>query len=132
MTIELVIGNAVPKKMPTNVWKLDITYMHGDADLYTDNTIMKEDEAEATKMVEALMLMQRCEQHTPKRFETQFKKHAALIGLSPEQVTKYLDDFAVGDRTTDGSTYAAISSIKVTYFNKEGVEFQVKAVKVPK
>ena len=129
MKIELVLGDAITKPAKRDVWVLNIKYMHGDADAYTHAAHSYKSEAELLPDLEVLNAM-RSDMYCDAAHRSRSKGIAYLATQLPhrtaEDIDSVCDGFHEGDCTNDHQTPALIDDLKVSYFNKDGVEFAVK------
>jgi len=118
-----------PVTNPTNVFKLVVSNMHGDADLYTttDNYFDKSQEARLIEVIEFLNWCRR-----PSRDEISDKWNELLNKFDEEdgdEAEGLLYDMIELDSTADNQFVCCPEFKKLTYFNENGVECKVNVIK---
>lgn len=129
MNITFNIGSVINKEQPREVFTLKVKYMHGDADIYTDevftfekngNGTQQERLAQAVAVLRTMMSDIYCDLSWS-------KQEAYLIDKLPDvkNVSRWHESFRQGDRTCDSSRDAAIDGFKIHYFDVAGQECSV-------
>lgn len=114
---------------PTNVFKLVVSNMHGDADLYTttDNYFDKSQEA---RLIEVIKFLNWCSR--PRRDEISNKWNDLLNKFDEEDgdaAEGLLYDMIESDSTVDNQFLCRPEFKRLTYFNENGVECKVDIIK---
>lgn len=114
---------------PTNVFKLVVSNMHGDADLYTttDNYFDKSQEA---RLIEVIKFLNWCDR--PRRDEISNKWNDLLNKFDEEDgdaAEGLLYDMIELDSTVDNQFLCRPEFKRLTYFNENGVECKVDVIK---
>lgn len=119
---------------PTNVFKLVVSNMHGDADLYTttDNYFDKSQEA---RLIEVIKFLNWCQTSWPSRNDIMTKWNELNKQFDPEEFDDdddddfYDDGMIQYDSTADNQFLCRPEFKKLTYFNENGVECKVDIIK---
>jgi hypothetical protein len=108
------IGNPVRLPNRKNIYKIVVSNMHGDANAYTKVTVYREKKEDVIKLIDF----------------AEWADELGGYGLEKRmwdvanEVGAY--DIIEGDATNDGDTPASPSIEKVTYFDDDGIEHDVK------
>lgn len=129
MKIEIL--NEIPmKNRPRNEIQVAATFMHGDADMYSTEVEKFECHKESitpVNMVDFQMIMRGLIAMQSEGFpEYNHRAAEAIIdNLLGEDADGFKDVFFVTDKTSEGN-YAILDKVKITYFDNNGREFEVK------
>ncbi len=134
---QLKIGEPVTRKVRRKVWRLHVKSMHGDADAYTTT---KQDYLETpdvdkyeygtTELSHILYVLKGIFGLSA----NQQRKHGDVDRLIAEAYEKYptvernddlLCDVLPSDQFSNGSYYARIEELWITYFDENGIEHDV-------
>jgi hypothetical protein len=129
MNITFKIGALIDKKKPREVYTIKVKYMHGDADIYTDevftfekngNGTQQERLTQAVAVLRAMMYDEYCDLSW--RAQEQY-----LLDKLPDtkNASCWHESFRMGDRTCDSSRDAAIDGFEVRYFDLTSQECSV-------
>jgi hypothetical protein len=100
-----------------NVYKLKISNMHGDADQYTTNTLYIENEQEVKNIIEF------CKWTNSRNPRQVSRPEISRVG--EELFGETLFDFLDSDVTTDHQYVCRPSFERLTFFDDEGIEWNV-------
>ena len=117
--MDLQIGQPVKAVVYTDTYKIVISNMHGDADSYTYNTVYDKSKEEALKTIEFCKWVEKndpCHSDVYEKSNELFGHEDAWSGLLE------------GDCTCDGQRFCSPRIETVTYFDKDGIEYNVRIV----
>lgn len=126
MSVEIDIGGPVADPRFESMWEVEVSYMHGDANGYSSETMYYDDQNEMILTLEGLAFMKKLPlgqqqiDDNKERIEAFF----AEMGGSEEEATNFTEDFHQLD-TTDESydNDAQIESIFVFWYDENGIKF---------
>ncbi|MDF2534010.1 MAG: hypothetical protein K0R18_167 [Bacillales bacterium] len=117
MATILKIGKVIPTEQIKNVYEIKVNIMHGDADHYEDLTFHLETEDEVNQYID---LLDRMEAEYP---------HGRGGGDDYDHLDGFnelLGDDWPGDVTSDSMYQASMDGYVVTYYDENGVEYEVE------
>ena len=129
--IELKIGEPTKTQTYIDSYEVDVQYMHGDADAYSDGgNFYPSTDTEDMKMdLLALHFMQ----NSPfTDIYDQRKERAAIReffenhGKSKADADAFMDTYVIGDTTNDSQSNARIEDVKVYYWDNDAVKHDVE------
>lgn len=130
-----------PINNPTNVFKLVVSNMHGDGDLYTttDNYF---DKSEEVRLIEVIKFLNWCQTSWPDRDDIMVKWNELNKQFDPEEFDdddddefdddddEFYDDGMIELDSTADNQFVCRPEFKIlTYFNENGVECKVDVIK---
>ncbi len=135
MKFNLKITEPVLKnENPKNLIHMHINNMHGDADHYSKN-ILKFDPTNATHLDllnNILSIYHIYKSYDPYTFMSSESKRFSILhenGITDnDMIDRVLDHVFEPDITNDGSSWAIVESIELTYFDSNGVEYHMIAI----
>lgn len=109
-----------------NRYVLKITYMHGDADMYTTETYSfdRQDAEEVVELENVLLMIQIMDHHEPHKHLAERLSERGDVSLVVARL--FVDQYMVGDKTMDGQGYATIDSYELTMYDETGAPFEVE------
>lgn len=127
MSIELVIQKPVHSEEVREKFRVKVTYEHGDADFYDDQSITLEPEA-AKKFLTAILFMDSSEFSELYDRRAQYKLLEAFLpnhGFSLTDAMRFIDSWLLHDKTNEGNSYAKIGSVEVFWYDANGALYDV-------
>lgn len=129
--MKLVIDQPVPvKRAPKNVYMLKIEYMHGDADAYTDEEYeFKSTDEDIVLLKKAYIFAREMVKRQQNGYFTQRREVSAFVQEQDEDLRPIAEDLVKNDCTDQSyDNMAALQHAHITYFDANGIEYQVRAV----
>jgi hypothetical protein len=124
------IGERIPlKETPKNTVMLWVEWMHGDADLYTDETL--DFNLNEPKRVESFLALMKGIKLMSEGFHAgswgEFKHTLKTQGNLTDRESSIVRDYWQYDATGGDGDYAAqLVDFKISYFDSDGIERKVK------
>ena len=125
------ISYSVADKNPRNTYEISVTYMHGDADAYSTGIARYTGHEKAKLGFEYGVLLAWVNlnhNHKCDMLDSYKRRVDWLysVGVTQESVDEISDKFfSEGDYTIRDGTIAMIESVKVFYYDPDGVKFNV-------
>lgn len=131
MIKNIKVSEAAIKK-PKNKFVFHLKVMHGDADLYEENTVKLDSEERAIEYWNLFSFWFDCDFNKRWADEEEimeaFKNRAKELGIEDYPEDTYLDMVGM-DITTGGNYYARLEGMWLTYFDENGIEHGVEEPK---
>jgi hypothetical protein len=119
--INVRIGRRLNIPAFTNIFEMTIENMHGDADIYTYDTLMLNNEEDLKKAIGFIAFVE------TKHNDLNYVDLENIWDILFDQNNDYspILDFIEGDATCDGQRFARPSVKKVIFYNENGEKFNV-------
>ena len=132
----LTTGNPIPQNKPKSTYRLTINNMHGDADANTTNhyhfkakEVDKRTEHNLSlfDLLEVLNFYDELAHNSKCDFCYSSEQRRAMMSAAgfDDRVIDNITDYMDGDCTNDGNTLAMFDGWAVTWFDENGVEYEV-------
>jgi len=132
MNATIEIGSRVNVFPYKNKYVVEISHMHGDADIYTEHVVLyEESEIEKLKLDLLVLHLLESEDFPNEREEQEDEIVKCLIASKQfgfevyEESEKYIGRLMTGDMTTEYQDLARVDGYEVFWYDSEGAKFYV-------
>lgn len=124
--MKLIIKDPIPAiDNPTNIYRIHIKSMHGDADAYTEQQEQVVEVEEVINYIKFLSTVWTMtgDEYNDNEVRKAVREAAVELNYKAHGEDLFMDLVEMDQTRTEG--YAAVDEIWITYFNLDGIEFKV-------
>lgn len=129
--VEFIIGEPKKVQLPAIIFKINVQYMHGDADAYSDNSFFFS--IKNTNDLKRTILALNFVKTGPYTDLYDYDKARMAIreffenhGWTNDDAESFIDNYIIGDITNDSRNDALIKNYNVYYYDEDSLECDVK------